>query len=81
MLSDGRGFLCKFRDPNSIVDIVLYLLENPDKLDITRKRIINLREEMSWNNVGAKYIKLFQEVTTNEPHMHKRVSRALYYAS
>lgn len=81
MLSGGRGFLCKFRDPDSIADIVLYLLRNPDELDRTRKKILNLREEMNWSNVGAKYIKLFQEVTANELYMYKGLSRALYRTS
>lgn len=81
MLSNGRGFLCQFKDPNSIADIVLYLLRNPDELDRTRKKILNLREEMSWNNVGARYIRLFQEVITNELYMHKGLSRALHHSS
>ncbi|MGC8972237.1 MAG: glycosyltransferase, partial [bacterium] len=81
MLSNGRGFLCKFRDPNSIAEVILYLLRNPDELNRTRKNILNLREEMSWGNVGAKYIKLFQEVTSNEPYMYKGISRAVSYTS
>jgi len=81
MLSNNRGFLCRFRDPDSIAEIILYLLRNPDELDRTRKNILNLREEMSWSSVGAKYIKLFQEVTRSEPYMYKGLSRAISYTS
>lgn len=31
MLSNGRGFLCKFRDPDSIAEVILYLLRNPER--------------------------------------------------
>ncbi|MBC7319526.1 glycosyltransferase [bacterium] len=81
MLSNGRGFLCRFRDPDSIGDIILHILRNPDELDRTREKILNLREEMSWSNVGARYIKLFQEVTASELYMHKGLSRVVYYTS
>lgn len=81
MLSNGRGFLCRFRDSDSIGDTILYILRNPDELDRTRKRILNLREEMSWSNVGARYIKLFQEVITNELHTYKGLSRVVHYTS
>jgi len=81
MLSNGRGFLCNFKDPDSIAEIILHLLRNPDKLEKVKGNILGLKEEMSWNNVALKYIRLFQEVINSEPYLYKRLPRIISYAS
>jgi len=81
MLSNGRGFLCRFKDPDSIAEIILHLLKNPDELEKVKKNILGLKEEMSWNSVALKYIRLFQEVTDNELYMHKGLPRVISYTS
>ncbi|MGB9683283.1 MAG: glycosyltransferase family 4 protein [bacterium] len=81
MLSNGRGILCRFKDPDSIAEAVLDLLRKPESFNRILQNISNLRKEMSWNNIALRYIKLFQEVTSNEFYLYKRVPRTISYTS
>ena len=62
VLADGRGLLCKFKNPQSITEGIRQLLENPEQ----KARIENLAyeygQDMTWPRVASKYATLFKEV-------------------
>ncbi len=62
MLSDGRGLLAKFKDPQSIAHCITYVLDNPNKKKIMEQRTRKLGVTMTWENVGAEYRRLFDDV-------------------
>lgn len=62
LLSQGRGMLVSFKDPQSIADAVNKILDEPKlRTDMEKKARIFTRS-MTWPNVGKAYIKLFKEV-------------------
>ena len=61
MLADGRGFLAKFRDPDSISWAVNKVLDDGQLKKRIEKRAYNFSRQMIWSNVGRKYLSLFRE--------------------
>ena len=58
-LADGRGLICKFRNPTSIAECINRLLEDPElRLRLERKAYAYSRN-FTWPKVAEKYVKLF----------------------
>ena len=61
MLSDNRGLLVDFGDKKAMIKALLYLLDNPIKCDLLRKRVYEFGRQMAWSNVGRKYVDIFEQ--------------------
>jgi glycosyltransferase involved in cell wall biosynthesis len=62
MLTEGRGCIVPFRDPNAIADTVLNLLQNEVERHAMRKRAYTYGRTMIWKEVAARYVELMAEV-------------------
>ena len=59
LLSDGKGvILPDFNNPDSMSKAILNLLNNPEKIQSIKEKIAPLKEDMLWENVAKKYIKI-----------------------
>ncbi len=59
LLGEGRGIvLPDFNNPISISKAIRDLLDNPEKIKSIKEKIIPIKEEMLWENVAKKYIKI-----------------------
>ncbi len=59
MLSDNRGVLVPFRNPDAIADAVIDLLDNEAKRHAMRKRAFVFGREMIWPQVALLYLEVF----------------------
>lgn len=62
ILSEERGCLVKFSDPQSIADGITGLLDDPARCDRVRKAAYLAGREMTWEKVGKRYHEVFEEV-------------------
>lgn len=61
-LADGRGLICKFRNPNSIAECVNRILDDPELgLDLERKAYAYSRS-FTWPRVAEKYVELYNRL-------------------
>ena len=61
-LAEGRGLICKFRNPTSIAECINRLLEDPElKLSLERKAYAFSRT-FTWPKVAEKYVRLFNRL-------------------
>ena len=61
-LADGRGLICKFRNPTSIAECINRLLEDPElRLSLERKAYAYSRN-FTWPKIAEKYVKLFDHL-------------------
>jgi len=61
-LADGRGLICKFRNPASIAENINRLLENPQQKLSLEKKAYAYSRNFTWPKVAEKYAKLFNRV-------------------
>ncbi len=59
VMSEGAAMRCEFKDPESISDSVIGLLQFNDIHDKIERRAYQYSREMIWPNVGMRYINLF----------------------
>lgn len=69
MLSDGRGLLAEFNNPDSIADCIKYILQNPDKKAEMEIDTIKLGRTMYWENVAQRYIEVFLNIIKAVPQI------------
>ncbi len=62
LCADGRGILVNFRDPQSIANTLLLLIENPRLRFEMEWRAYVYGRQMTWRAVGKQYAKLFATV-------------------
>ncbi len=60
LLADGRGTLVPFRDPQAIAEGVCGYLDNPEKLETTRRDAHHMGREMVWPAVAQRYLESFR---------------------
>lgn len=58
----GRGLLVNFRDPQSITDALLLLLDNPTLRLEMERRAYAYGRQMTWQAVGKRYAELFVQI-------------------
>jgi glycosyltransferase involved in cell wall biosynthesis len=63
LLAEGRGILCKFRNPQSITSGVKELLDNPEKKSRIEKLAYEHGQSMTWPRVASRYVDLFKKLT------------------
>lgn len=59
LLSDGRGMLVQFGNPNSIADAMLKILSDDILFNDLRRKAYEYGRGIAWNVIGSKYWDLF----------------------
>ena len=60
VLAHNRGFLCEFRDAQSIAFNVNALLDDPALRRSTERRAYRFGRQMTWPHVAQEYLRLFE---------------------
>jgi len=61
-LADGRGLLCKFRNPTSVAETISRLLEDPELRRILERKAYAYSRNFTWPRVAEKYVNLFNSL-------------------
>lgn len=69
ILADGKGIIVPFKDPDSMADQIVKLLDNEVERHTMRKKAYLFSRDMIWREVARNYIEIFGEV------VEKRLSR------
>ncbi|GAC1394074.1 MAG: glycosyltransferase family 4 protein [Vulcanimicrobiaceae bacterium] len=69
VLAHHRGFLCEFRDAESIARNVISLLDDDGLRRSTERRAYRFGRQMTWPHVADAYGRLFQELAPQAPPM------------
>lgn len=67
LLADDRGLLVPFRDSQAMAHAVVNLLKNESKRHAMRKRAYLMGREMTWAQVGGRYVELFERARRSAP--------------
>jgi glycosyltransferase involved in cell wall biosynthesis len=67
LLAHHRGFLCEFRDANSIAARLNLLLDDPSLRRAIERRAYRFGRQMTWPHVSAEYGALFSELCQRGP--------------
>ncbi|HEY5562088.1 MAG TPA: hypothetical protein VIK72_10105 [Clostridiaceae bacterium] len=59
MLSEERGLLAEFEDPDSLANCLKYILQNPKEKARMERNTIKLGKTMYWNIVAKHYTDTF----------------------
>jgi len=62
ILSDGRGLLAEFKNPDSIANCISFAIENPHEKQIMEEKIKVYGKTMMWDNVALEYVELFLRI-------------------
>ncbi|MCX5801239.1 MAG: glycosyltransferase family 4 protein [Candidatus Eisenbacteria bacterium] len=68
MLAEERGVLVPFRDPMSLAEQVIYLLDNEAKRHAMRKRAYLFGRGMIWPQVARRYMESFERAKAERRH-------------
>ena len=68
ILSDGRGVLVPFHDPEALADEVINLLDNEAERHAMRKRAYMLGRTMIWSEVAQRYMESFKRARAERRH-------------
>lgn len=69
MLSEGRGMLAEFNNPDSIAECIKYVLNNPAKKARMERDIIKIGRTMYWDKVAQCYIEVFLSIIKSVPQI------------
>ena len=58
LLSDGRGRLFNFKDPESLAEILIDLLDHPKKLKELKSKAHAYGQHFRWKSIGKRYFEL-----------------------
>lgn len=67
MLSDGRGLLAEFNNPDSLADCIKYIIQNPDKKAEMERNTLKMGSTMYWDKVAQSYIEVFLNILKSAP--------------
>ena len=68
LLSEGRGLLVPFRDPEALAEQVISLLENEAERHAMRKRAYMFGRAMIWPEVSRRYMESFDRARAERRH-------------
>jgi len=71
LLADGRGVLFDFNNHEQLGNILLDLLDNPEKIQHLREAAIEYGYKLEWPKIGAKYIKTAMSAAENYSFVQK----------
>ncbi|MBW6498244.1 MAG: glycosyltransferase family 4 protein [Bacteroidales bacterium] len=69
LLDDERGELFNFNDSEQLAQILLELLDNPEKLKKLRKKAFDYGRTITWPKSGGKYISLINKIQKVKPEL------------
>ncbi len=65
LLAEKRGCIFDFNDSQQLSNILIDLLDNPEKLKTVRNNAYEYGKHFRWANVGNQYLKLIEDVRNN----------------
>lgn len=71
VLSQQRGVLIDYKNPNDISKKILNLLKHPKKMEAMAKKSYAYGRQMIWPTVAKKHLNLFDQIIKKEPIMRK----------
>jgi glycosyltransferase involved in cell wall biosynthesis len=71
LLADGRGILFDFHNYEQLGNILLDLLDNPQKIENFRDAAVEYGNKLKWPKIGAKYIKIAKSAMENFSYIQK----------
>ncbi|MDD5226793.1 MAG: glycosyltransferase, partial [Candidatus Omnitrophica bacterium] len=73
LLSDGRGILVPFNDPDSIAREVAGLLKDETRRNTMRKNAYKIGREMVWGNVACSYMQSFENARNEQAGLSRKL--------
>jgi len=67
LLDKGRGILFDFNDSGQLSEILMDLLDNPEKLKRIRKKALDYGRTITWPKSGGKYLALIDQILDEKP--------------
>jgi polysaccharide biosynthesis protein PslF len=67
MLSDGRGMLAEFDNPQSLADCISHLFEHPYERLRMERNISKIGRTMYWDKVALQYSEVFSKIIKTVP--------------
>lgn len=64
LLDDGRGILFDFNDSEQLSEVLVDLLDHPDKLNSLRQKAFDYGRTITWPKSGSKYVLLLKQILT-----------------
>jgi len=61
-LANGRGLICKFRNPTSIGESINRILEDPELRQSLEKKAYAYSRNFTWPRIAEKYVELFNRL-------------------
>ena len=71
LLANGRGVLFDFNNHEQLGNILIDLLDNPEKIEHLREAAIEYGNKLKWPKIGAKYINTAKAAMDNFTHVKK----------
>jgi len=65
-LADGRGLICKFRNPTSIAECINQLLEDPELRFSLERKAYAYSRNFTWPKIAEKYVELFNRLLKDQ---------------
>lgn len=62
VLSNGRGLLCRFRDPNSIARAVIVVMKNPKLKAMIEAKALEYGLKLRWEAVSESLLKVYKRM-------------------
>ncbi len=62
LLANGRGKLFNFNDSEELTSILTGLLDNPDELNMLKRKAHKYGKKITWQKTGEKYIALVEQI-------------------
>lgn len=72
LLADDKGVLFDFSNQGQLADILIYLLDHPEKRLRLSRKAYEYGRQISWPKIGAKYNSLVKKVTTEQVKIPKK---------
>ncbi len=72
LLSDGRGVLFDFGDDKALSEILIDLLDNPDKRVAIRNKAFKYGRQMTWPKIGTIYNEVVEKVIEEDLSIEKK---------
>jgi glycosyltransferase involved in cell wall biosynthesis len=64
-LAEGRGLLCKFKNPKSIADNISKLLDDEELKRKIQRKVYSYSRDFTWNVVAKRYARLYRRMLNN----------------
>lgn len=64
MLSEGRGLLAEFSNPDTLADCIKQILQDPDKKAVMERKTAKIGRTMYWDKVALNYTDVLLSIIT-----------------